>query len=762
MKIKNKGLAEITQLMASYHYDTALEKIEVLEQEENPPQEIIMLLLLKAKAYEEIGLHKLSVETGEKALKAAKKEKTSVFTIKVITALIDPLTRMGKHDAALENLEELKKLLVKHELEYGEESNTSLTFKALILNKKALYYQRTLQIDNALKCYYEARDIYLKLNNKSELMFTLKEIGSAYSLLGQYDKTIEKYEEFRALAEELGDEKAIANYLNNMGGMFWIKGDLDKALDYFQKSYEIKKKIGLKNEFAYSLLNIGLVYRTQRKFDLALIHFERALANLKELSGKLEVATFYSNIGHVYKDKGDLDQALQYYTLAVKEREEYGHTFAIALSYLDIGNVFRVRGDLDQALNYFEKSLPAFKEIKRKDYVATCIGDIGLIYHAKGDFSKAVAFLQESLSIWESMENDIWYSEWLFNLIKVLTDGKKTEEAEKILEELKIINENEKLAIIGQRTELATALILKTNKRAKEKVKAEAIFEKIINEEILDSELIVLALLNLSELFLEELKLTSNVQLIEEIDTLLEQLFEIAVDQNNFALKAETYWLQAKVALINLELNKAREFLTLAQLTAEEKGLERLAIQISEEHDKLLSQFAMWNEFIDSKTSLNKRIEPVHAEELLIRMIQNGELVIPELENEEPLLLLILSKNGSPIFTKKFFSGSIDEVMIGGFMAAVNSFLSEVFGLTGFVDRLKFEDNTIIFKMVESIVFCYVVKGPSYKALKKLDNFVARLQKVSDLWKMVESYNSQNKIITLPIEEMERIIEEEF
>ena len=136
-------------------------------------------------------------------------------------------------------------------------------------------------------------------------------------------------------------------------------------------------------------------------------------------------------------------------------------------------------------------------------------------------------------------------------------------------------------------------LILKSKKRSRHKAKAEEIFDKIAKEKILDSELTVLALLNLSKLLLEELQLTSNAQLIEEIENLLEQLLEIAVDQNNFALKAETYWLQAKVALLTLELNKAREFLTLAQITADGKGLERLAILISEDHDKLLNQLAM-------------------------------------------------------------------------------------------------------------------------------------------------------------------------
>ena len=105
MKIKNKSLAIITQLIATYQYDEALEKIETvekIEQETHTPQERIMLSLLKVKIYEKIGLHNLAVEAGEKALRYARKEKTSVFITKAIIALIDPLTRIGKLDVALD------------------------------------------------------------------------------------------------------------------------------------------------------------------------------------------------------------------------------------------------------------------------------------------------------------------------------------------------------------------------------------------------------------------------------------------------------------------------------------------------------------------------------------------------------------------------------------------------------------------------------------------------------------------------------------
>ena len=87
-----------------------------------------------------------------------------------------------------------------------------------------------------------------------------------------------------------------------------------------------------------------------------------------------------------------------------------------------------------------------------------------------------------------------------------------------------------------------------------------------------------------------ELKTLGNTQLINELNKLTKNILDLATEQNSHWLLAQAYLLQAKLALIDFEIEKAEHLLTQSQKIANEKGLQGLAMQISREHDLLLEQ----------------------------------------------------------------------------------------------------------------------------------------------------------------------------
>ncbi|GAH26837.1 unnamed protein product, partial [marine sediment metagenome] len=71
-------------------------------------------------------------------------------------------------------------------------------------------------------------------------------------------------------------------------------------------------------------------------------------------------------------------------------------------------------------------------------------------------------------------------------------------------------------------------------------------------------------------------------------------MLAIAEKSHSYKVFCETFLLQAKLALLNLDVKAARRFLTQAQKIAESYGIKRLAIKISNEHDELLKQLNLW------------------------------------------------------------------------------------------------------------------------------------------------------------------------
>lgn len=79
------------------------------------------------------------------------------------------------------------------------------------------------------------------------------------------------------------------------------------------------------------------------------------------------------------------------------------------------------------------------------------------------------------------------------------------------------------------------------------------------------------------------------------INPLITQLLKIAENQHSFSWLGETKLLQAKLALIQLDLEGGKSLYRQAQQIAEDHGLNLLAQKISNEHDILLEKTEEWD-----------------------------------------------------------------------------------------------------------------------------------------------------------------------
>ena len=176
-------------------------------------------------------------------------------------------------------------------------------------------------------------------------------------------------------------------------------------------------------------------------------------------------------------------------------------------------------------------------------------------------------------------------------------------------------------------------------------------------------------------------------------------------------------------------------------MIAEEKGLNNLAVLASIEYDLLLEKIESFDFSTDSKLSFAERFGLNELEDLIQRMINKNVALLPKQLEEDPILLLVVTEAGIPIFSKKFATDSqFDDMLISGFLTAINSFIREAFATQGAVERIKQKEYTLLFQAMEPLTFCYVIKGPSYLALKKMDKFMTALRASDLIWdEIIES-----------------------
>ncbi|MFW9992548.1 MAG: tetratricopeptide repeat protein [Candidatus Odinarchaeota archaeon] len=613
---------------------------------------------------------------------------------------IEKLMLEGHLEEALHELEQLENS--EHFSEGGAISNSidNQLLRSHIMNRMGLFEKGEFLAGQVLVNAQRA-DV------PKGIVEALTVVAESQGRLGKVNeslKTIEKGEELIRTLEQKEQlpVTAITKYkisLKNLKGMDYLfLGELEQALKCVQASLQLIDALEDDYETAWSLNTIGVIYQAMGELEQALNYFQKGLSLSKKSSYKQDMARSLQNIGSIYQIKGELDTALEHYKEGQKLFEELKNNYYIGRSLYNTGTVYDTKGKFDDALNYYSKSLEMFQ---------TC-------------------------------RNLFFASFSLFRMINLLIENDTVEEAEKYLKQLEEINEKEMNKRISQRFRLGQASILKHSNRLRNKIEAQKIFQQVASEEVVDHELTVFAMLNLCELLLYELKVTGDAEVLEEVKNLSKKLLVLARGQNSYRLLAESRLLQSKLALLELDMEKARDLLTEAQNLAEDKGLQRLAMRISNEHDKLLEQSKNWDITIEDGISLLERLEFAGLEELVVKIMRKRDDGVTSFPPEHPILLLVFTREGVGIFSKNYTpERKINDQIIAGYLTAINMFSSEAFAVSGNIERIKHDEYTLLIGQKDPLLFCYVFKGQTYTAQQKLNNFIKNLEKSTAIWEAI-------------------------
>ena len=119
----------------------------------------------------------------------------------------------------------------------------------------------------------------------------------------------------------------------------------------------------------------------------------------------------------------------------------------------------------------------------------------------------------------------------------------------------------------------------------------------------------------------------------------------------------------------------------------------------------------------------------------------------------DPVAILIVEESGITLFSCKFKNrDQIDDLLIGAYLSAINSFGNEVFKGSGAIDQIVFHEFTILMRKVYSFTFCYVFKGKSYLALERLESFILQIRNTHLVWNnLMESIKTKRKLKTTPV-----------
>ena len=460
---------------------------------------------------------------------------------------------------------------------------------AIILKSRAL--KRVGKLTESLAIIRKGLQVLKGVESSGELVIQTKkasilyQIGTILRHKGDFDEALKNIKQSLVLREEIGNEKDIVRTLYYLGVIYREKWNFKKGLYYTQKSLAKAEKLDLKDSIAYCYWNLGSIYYYRLDLDLSLDFMQKALILSKELDDKIQMTAITGMIGEIYKEKGEMELALEYLQESITALEEHGFFGLGYATYTSIlGEVYISMGEEELAFENLEKAIMVY----------------GFIGSQHQYITRALAFL-----------------------IRLGIETNNLERITPYIEQLKQLNEEIDNPLLSQVYQIVQANLLKMSTRYRDKAKAQDIFRRLIAEENVYHMVTRYALIDLCDLLMEEFRTMGDEKILNEINDTIENLMQKAKQSSSYSLLAEIHYLQSKLALTELDLDKAQQLLQQAKLIADEKGISRLSMIVSLEHQSLLTQLSKWERIIAQKPSQREMLELTQFEELVDRMLHN-------------------------------------------------------------------------------------------------------------------------------------------
>ncbi|MHA2031326.1 MAG: tetratricopeptide repeat protein [Candidatus Kariarchaeaceae archaeon] len=484
------------------------------------------------------------------------------------------------------NIHEIKSLMEKGE--YDEalmqiEQSESNALDLKILKSMVLRYKELFNASLSI-----ANDVFsesINLQSKIHEFAALTQIAYGLFITQKTDQSQEYISKIEDIWDALTDEqkenaKEWESYIYHVkAGICALEGEYDKAISLNKKTLELREQI----------------------------------------NDKLELQTTLNNLGIVYSNIGEYDNEFECVKQQLTISEELGNKDAISFAYQRLGHCYVIKGEYNQAREYFKKRLKISNENNFRYSSATATGNLAWLSYREGEYKQALRYFTTSLSIYEDLNLDIFSATTLYYLILTSLKMKSGNLADNYFQKLKRLSVNSKNEIINTAEILAKALILKSKPRSKDKIESQKILEEIIKENT-DFDFTLDAILHLSELLLDELKLYGRAEVLEEIDALTREIYELAQTHQLYPLIIRILVLRAKLSFLKMDMEKADKILQQAYLMAEERGLDRLLNFVKQEESRMGDEITLASEISKSAITIQERLEKSKIFEYIVEM----------------------------------------------------------------------------------------------------------------------------------------------
>jgi len=622
------------ELVAGKYHEVIDEAEKILQNDKTNVETRIEAMLAKSWSLFRLANFEFRGDYKEQALEEIKEAHEKSLVVDNVLLMFDTiflkilsLSQNNKHEEIIANVEKARDIYEKLIEEFPQLSREKKAF-LLVLDYFELFHKESIiedysydfqesisYLNQAFQLNVEYRDKGFVLNRELN-MILLFEIFDSYSRINDSDKAVEHLQNAIDFAAKNKNEYWKSYFLQFIGRQYWISGEFDLFHEFTLKSREISEKIGNIRGIGSAHHNLGMYYNSIGDWKRGLEHSLKAFDILsKDGLGEKSttIARLLNNIGVCYYNQGEFDKALTHYDMAIEHNTKMGEETLVHLNHNNKAIIHRERGELDIALKIYEEISQYSKRRGFKEMLSKSIWNISSVYQAKGLFNKAHDKLEETLKLLDEIGNTTDINSALYSLVLLSVKFDKLQLAKEYFAEFEKRADKAEYKITKQQIMLAEAAILARSSVARDRVRAEVIYDQLLKEQLVYNVHLGI-IFHLCELLLSELKESSDERILVKLQKYVNKMIELSTKNHISALLVESLWFKAQLSLLNLDFEKAKELLSQALNLAEEKGLNRLSLKIMKSKEQLVQQLVELEDLEKESPTISKRMETIKIE----------------------------------------------------------------------------------------------------------------------------------------------------
>ncbi len=720
-----------------------LEKLTEITEEENKKISLLKLKnLIKQKKNEK------ALNYADSLISNYTDKDTELEKVKVMLHIIEVQMNLREWEESTIIIISAEKTLTKYS---KSQEDDVLDLNARLEYVKGWEFLGKNLYDRALDHLEKSLEMYRELGDKYKIALAMRLIATNLFYLGEFESSRNFYDTCLEIFKSYKSRMEIASVYFGIAGIHYRRGELNQALEIASKSLAIREQTDDQYEIAGSVQGIAYIYSHMGDLDKGLEYLRRCKMIYEKLGFKHDVAKCLMDIHGNFRQKGEYDRALatifDYYSL----KKELNDERCVGIAYGYIGTIYEIKGEFDEAIINYQKALKMLTNFDVVDSISDVHYNLGNILHKKGENEESIKHHLQALETrkkgYGGRSQGVLIAKSLKSLIQINLDLELPKTAEKYFEELKEVERQVENKIVYYLYRLSEGLILKNKPLDEKKERAGIIFEELSKDTIIDYTLTVEALLNLADILLWKLSKSEREDILKEVKDIILNLETIASEKNSYALLAETYFLHAQLSLIELETEQTQELLTNALQIADDKGLNKLAIKISNEYDNLLDKLDRWEDFTLKLPSIAEKMELTHIEKQLNNVIKGRMTIDVVQENEQPILFFMLDHNERILYSEQFDSGLTQE-RIDKILIDVHKKIKKE-AILGKLHRARIQELNCVIRSEFGVILCYFFIGKSYSGLKKIENLVELIENNKDVKEKVEIISCSDQSLSV-------------